>query len=64
MLLKANETKKSDGLWLRFRYYSMYGHVEKMAEEMKKGALSIEGVEVSLFQVNSTPFSTGCLTKL
>ena len=35
----------------------MYGHIEKMAEEMKKGALAIEGVEVSLFQVNSAPSS-------
>lgn len=35
----------------------MYGHIERMAEEMKKGALAIEGVEVSLFQVNSAPSS-------
>ncbi|QHO27829.1 putative NAD(P)H dehydrogenase (quinone) FQR1-like [Arachis hypogaea] len=28
------------------RYYSMYGHVEKLVQEIKKGAASIEGVEV------------------
>lgn len=34
-----------------FRYYSMYGHVEKLAEEIKKGASSLEGVEAKLWQV-------------
>lgn len=34
-----------------FRYYSMYGHVEKLAEEIKKGAASVEGVEAKLWQV-------------
>ena len=34
-----------------FRYYSMYGHVEKLAEEIKKGADSMEGVEANLWQV-------------
>lgn len=29
----------------------MYGHVEKLAEEIKKGALSVEGVEAKLWQV-------------
>lgn len=29
----------------------MYGHVEKLAEEIKKGAASVEGVEAKLFQV-------------
>ena len=29
----------------------MYGHVEKLAEEIKKGASSIEGVEAKLWQV-------------
>lgn len=33
------------------RYYSMYGHVEKLAEEIKKGAASVEGVEAKLWQV-------------
>ncbi|KAK9084968.1 hypothetical protein Sjap_025379 [Stephania japonica] len=32
-------------------YYSMYGHVEKLAEEMKKGAESVVGVEAKLWQV-------------
>ncbi|KAB5521605.1 hypothetical protein DKX38_025924 [Salix brachista] len=31
-------------------YYSMYGHVEKLAEEIKKGASSVEGVEAQLWQ--------------
>ncbi|KAL5170759.1 NAD(P)H dehydrogenase (quinone) FQR1 [Glycine soja] len=29
-------------------YYSMYGHVEKLAEEIKKGASSVEGVGAKL----------------
>ncbi|XP_039030524.1 probable NAD(P)H dehydrogenase (quinone) FQR1-like 1 [Hibiscus syriacus] len=35
-------------------YYSMYGHVEKLAEEIKKGAASVEGVEATLWQVPET----------
>ncbi|KAL6201064.1 hypothetical protein ACLB2K_024779 [Fragaria x ananassa] len=35
-------------------YYSMYGHVEKLAEEIKKGAASVEGVEAQLYQVPET----------
>ncbi|KAF2285885.1 hypothetical protein GH714_008707 [Hevea brasiliensis] len=35
-------------------YYSMYGHVEKLAEEIKKGAASIEGVDAQLWQVPET----------
>jgi len=35
-------------------YYSMYGHVEKLAEEIKKGADSVEGVEATLWQVPET----------
>ncbi|XP_073005392.1 probable NAD(P)H dehydrogenase (quinone) FQR1-like 1 [Typha latifolia] len=35
-------------------YYSMYGHVEKLAEEIKKGASSVEGVEAKLWQVPET----------
>jgi len=30
----------------------MYGHVEKLAQEIKKGAASVEGVEATLWQVN------------
>jgi NAD(P)H dehydrogenase (quinone) len=29
----------------------MYGHVEKLAKEIKKGADSVEGVEATLWQV-------------
>ncbi|GAA0169186.1 hypothetical protein Leryth_025973 [Lithospermum erythrorhizon] len=35
-------------------YYSMYGHVLKLAEEIKKGAESVDGVEVKLWQVAET----------
>ena len=31
----------------------MYGHVERLAEEIKKGAASVEGVEAKLWQVTS-----------
>ncbi|GFZ04854.1 flavodoxin-like quinone reductase 1 [Actinidia rufa] len=32
----------------------MYGHVEKLAEQIKKGAASVEGVEAKLWQVPET----------
>ncbi|KHN43828.1 hypothetical protein glysoja_044435, partial [Glycine soja] len=35
-------------------YYSMYGHVEKLAEEIKKGAASVEGVEAKLWLTSIT----------
>eukprot|EP00249_Psilotum_nudum_P005985 c19374_g2_i1 orf=316-927(-) len=35
-------------------YYSMYGHVERLAEEISKGANSVEGVEATLWQVPET----------
>ncbi|XP_051128459.1 probable NAD(P)H dehydrogenase (quinone) FQR1-like 1 [Andrographis paniculata] len=35
-------------------YYSTYGHVEKLAQEIKKGADSVEGVEAQLWQVPET----------
>lgn len=35
-------------------YYSSYGHVEKMAEEVAKGAASVKGVEVDLKRVPET----------
>ena len=31
----------------------MYGHVAKLAEEIKKGSSSVEGVEVKLWQVKA-----------
>ena len=34
-----------------FRYYSMYGHVEKLVEEIKKGVDSTLGVEATLWKV-------------
>lgn len=35
-------------------YYSMYGHVARLAEEILKGANSVEGVEATLWQVAET----------
>ncbi|KAK6149818.1 hypothetical protein DH2020_017343 [Rehmannia glutinosa] len=35
-------------------YYSTYGHVEKLAQEIKKGAESVQGVEAKLWQVPET----------
>ncbi|XP_015953963.1 probable NAD(P)H dehydrogenase (quinone) FQR1-like 1 [Arachis duranensis] len=35
-------------------YYSLYGHVERLAEEIKKGADSVDGVEATLWQVSET----------
>ncbi|KAI4304304.1 hypothetical protein MLD38_039835 [Melastoma candidum] len=35
-------------------YYSTYGHVEKLAREIKRGAESVEGVEAKLWQVPET----------
>ncbi len=39
------------------RYYSMYGHVAKLAEEILKGANSVEGVEATLWQVQNPFFA-------
>ncbi|GKA99809.1 probable NAD(P)H dehydrogenase FQR1-like protein 1 [Tanacetum coccineum] len=36
------------------RYYSMFGYVEKLAEEIKKESASAEGVEAKLWQVPET----------
>ncbi|CAM8998253.1 unnamed protein product [Rhodiola kirilowii] len=35
-------------------YYSMYGHVGTLAEEIKKGVESVDGVEAKLWQVPET----------
>jgi len=35
-------------------YYSMYGHMETMAEEMAKGARQVDGVEVTVKRVPET----------
>lgn len=35
-------------------YYSTYGHVEKLGQQIKKGAESVEGVEAKLWQVPET----------
>jgi NAD(P)H dehydrogenase (quinone) len=31
----------------------MYGHVEKLAQEIRKGAASVDGVEAILWQVSA-----------
>jgi NAD(P)H dehydrogenase (quinone) len=36
------------------RYYSTYGHVARLAEEIKKGADSVDGVEATIWQVAET----------
>ncbi|KAH7340163.1 NAD(P)H:quinone oxidoreductase, type IV [Rhizoctonia solani] len=43
-------------------FYSLYGHIGKLAEEVKKG-IETEGVEVTLFQVPET-LTPEILTKL
>ncbi|GFP83940.1 probable NAD(P)H dehydrogenase (quinone) fqr1-like 1 [Phtheirospermum japonicum] len=35
-------------------YYSTYGHVERLAQEIKRGAESVENVEAKLWQVPET----------
>ncbi|GAB2284606.1 hypothetical protein Dimus_019062 [Dionaea muscipula] len=35
-------------------YYSMYGHTHRLAEEIQKGAATVEGVEAKLWQVQET----------
>ncbi|XP_061369566.1 NAD(P)H dehydrogenase (quinone) FQR1-like [Gastrolobium bilobum] len=35
-------------------YYSLYGHVERLAREIMKGVNSVEGVEAKLWQVPET----------
>ncbi|XVF15713.1 hypothetical protein REPUB_Repub09cG0179400 [Reevesia pubescens] len=35
-------------------FYSMYGHVEKLAKRMKKGVDGVEGVEAVLYRVTET----------
>lgn len=35
-------------------YYSMYGHIERMAESVAAGARSVSGVEVTLKRVPET----------
>ncbi len=32
-------------------YYSMYGHIEKMAEAVAEGALEVDGVEATIKRV-------------
>ncbi len=44
-------------------FYSMYGHLWKMAEAEAEGARSVEGVEVELYQVAET-LSDDVLTKM
>ncbi|CAK9017422.1 unnamed protein product [Durusdinium trenchii] len=45
--------KKATGTSVAIIYYSMYGHIDKMAEEIKKG-LEKAGISVDVFQVPET----------
>nr|GEW05543.1 probable NAD(P)H dehydrogenase (quinone) FQR1-like 1 [Tanacetum cinerariifolium] len=40
------------------QYYSMYGHVEKLAHEIQKGAESVGGIEAKLWQPAGVFYST------
>jgi NAD(P)H dehydrogenase (quinone) len=51
---RATQTPPSMATKVYIVYYSMYGHVAKLAEEIQKGAASVEGVEVKLWQVPET----------
>jgi NAD(P)H dehydrogenase (quinone) len=48
------------------RYYSTYGHVARLAEEIKKGADSVDGVEATIWQVAETtlPEESSSLAKM
>ena len=35
----------------------MYGHVEKLAQEIRKGAASVDGVDAKLWQVGQSVLS-------
>ncbi|KAK8497492.1 hypothetical protein V6N13_053260 [Hibiscus sabdariffa] len=48
-----NSTNKP-ALKMFFVFYSMYGHMEKLAKQMKKGVDRVESVEVVLFRVPET----------
>jgi NAD(P)H dehydrogenase (quinone) len=38
-------------------FYSMYGHVYRMAEAIVEGAKQVPGAEVSLYPPNSCPMT-------
>ncbi|KHN28872.1 Flavoprotein wrbA [Glycine soja] len=42
-------------------YYSLYGHVERLAEEIKKGTNCVEGVEAKLWQFKAFLDASGGL---
>lgn len=54
--VKQDQDKSTDKMTTKvwIIYYSMYGHVAKLAEEILKGANSVEGVEATLYQVPET----------
>src|SRR5258706_1736609 len=47
------ETRRRDGMAIKVQviFYSMYGHVHKMAQAVVEGAKQVPGAEVSLYQV-------------
>lgn len=48
------EAKKKRNLRVFIVYYSMYGHVEALAREVKRGVDAVEGVEGVLYRVAET----------
>lgn len=41
-----------------YSFHYVYGHVEKLAQEILKGVASVEGVEAKLWQVCNDSFSS------
>jgi NAD(P)H dehydrogenase (quinone) len=46
-----NEAKRGAVMKVKIIFYSMYGHIYKMAEAVAEGAREVEGAEVELLQV-------------
>src|ERR1035441_5184600 len=46
-----NKEKSTVSVRIQVLFYSMYGHIYRMAEAVMEGAREVEGAEVSLYQV-------------
>src|ERR1017187_2102748 len=46
-----NKEESTVSVKIQVLFYSMYGHIYRMAEAVVKGAREVEGAEVSLYQV-------------
>lgn len=51
---KPNNSTQTKKLRIFIVFYSMYGHIESLAKNIKKGVDEIEGVEGVLFRVSET----------